>query len=133
MSTATRVLLAYGVLVASYGMVLGVPLARIRSTTPEAPRHLVTTHLSALMQGPVALGLAFAVAVTDFDAGWATVVAVILVVGLALEAVGGTLNWLRGTGDQFAERSPGFFANALSGPLAIVGVLGITVGVLTNL
>jgi hypothetical protein len=133
MSTATRVLLAYGVLVVSYGMLLGVPMARIRSSAPEAPSHLVTTHLSALMQGPVALGLAFAIAATDFDTGWATAAAIVLVAGLALEAIGGTLNWLRQTGDQFAERSPGYMANALSGPLAIVGTLGITVGVLLNL
>lgn len=133
MSTAARLLIAYGVTVICFGLLLGVPLARVRSATPQSPRHLVTTHLSALMQGPVALGFAFAITAATFDSSLATIAAVVLVAGLALEALGGTLNWLRGTGDQFAERSPGFFANALSGPLTIVGAIVLVIGTLIGL
>jgi hypothetical protein len=133
MSTAARLLIAYGVIVICFGLLLGIPLARVRSANPQAPRHLVTTHLSALMQGPVALGFAFAVTSAQFDSALATIAAAVLLVGLALEALGGTLNWLRGTGDQFAERSPGFVANALSGPLMILGALVLAVGTLIGL
>jgi hypothetical protein len=133
MSTAQRILVIYGVLVITYGLLLGVPLARVRSGSAVAPRHLVNTHLSALMQGPIALGLAFALVVTEVDSGWATAAAWVLVAGLALEALGGTLNWLRGTGDQFAERSPGFFANAISGPLAVVGGSILAIVVITSI
>jgi hypothetical protein len=85
------------------------------------------------MQGPVALGFAFAVTVTDFDSGLATAAAYTFAAGLALEALGGSLNWLRKTGDQFAERSPGFYANACSGPVAIVGALTLIGGTLAGL
>lgn len=133
MSTAARVLIAYGVAIVAYGLLLGVPMARIRSANPQAPRHLVTTHLSALMQGPVVLGFAFAITAVGFDSGLATVAAVTLLVGLVLEALGGTLNWLRGTGDQFAERSPGFVANAVSGPITILGAAVLVGGVWVGL
>jgi hypothetical protein len=132
-STAARVLIAYGTIVIGYGLLLGVPLARVRSTTAMAPRYLTTTHLSALMQGPVALGFAFAITATDFDSTLASVAAVALVVGLALEALGGTLNWRRSTGDQFAERSPGFKLNALSGPITLLGALALIAGTLVSL
>ena len=133
MSTAAQLLVAYGVAIIGYGLLLGVPLAQARNGSPQAPRHLVTTHLSALMQGPVALGFAFAVTVTSFDSTLATAAAVALLVGLGLEAIGGTLNWLRHTGDQFAERSPGYYANATSGPITILGALVLIVGTLANL
>jgi hypothetical protein len=133
MSTAARLLVGYGMVVIGYGLLLGVPMARARSGAPQAPRHLVTTHLSALMQGPVALGVAFGLTTAGVDSGWATVAAVALVVGLALEALGGTLNWILATGDQFAERSPGFLANAVSGPVTLAGALTLIVLVLLGL
>lgn len=132
-STAGRILVGYGTVVIGYGLVLGVALAKVRSAAPQAPRHLVTTHLSALMQGPVALGLAFGAAAVGFDSGVATAGAAILVVGLGLEALGGTLNWLRHTGDQFAERSAGYVANAASAPASIVGGAMLIVGTLASL
>jgi hypothetical protein len=132
-STAQNVLVAYGLLVMTYGMVLGVPLAVARSSAPQASRHLVTAHLSGLMQGPIALGLAFAIGAVSFDSDLAVVAALLVTAGLLAETLGGTVNWLRGTGDQFEEKSAGFRLNALAGPLAIPGVLIITVAVLTDL
>jgi hypothetical protein len=133
MSTAVRVLVSFGVIVIAYGLVLGVPLARVRAAHPVAPRHLVTTHLSALMQGPVALGSAYALSVSGFDSDVATVAAWVFVTGLALEVIGGTTNWLTNTGDQFAERSAGLKVNTVSGPLSLAGGLAIAVGVLTSM
>jgi len=133
MTTAQQFLVAYGVIILSYGMLLGVPISRARMAAPTAPRHLVNAHLSALMQGPIHLGLAAALSLTAWDSGFATTAAVLLVIGSALEALGGTLNWLKKSGDQFAERSPGFLFNALSGPIAVVAILIFAIGVLSNL
>ena len=49
------------------------------------------------------------------------------------EAIGGTANWLRGTGDQFAEKSVGWRFNAASSPLLITGIAIVIVGVLSGL
>lgn len=133
MSTAQNLLVGYGVIVLTYGLVLGIPLAAARSKAPHAPRHLVTAHLSGLMQGPVALGFAFAIGAVSFDSTLATVAAALVVAGLVAETLGGTVNWLRHAGDQFAEKGTGFMLNALSGPLAIPGALIITIAVLTKL
>ena len=133
MTTAQNVLLVYGVIILGYGFVLGVPLAAARIGTPQASRHLVNTHLSAIMQGAAALGLAFAIGTADLGSALATTAAWLVVIGSALEAAGGTFNWLQGTGDQFADRSVGFRLNALSGPPAIIGIVIVIVGVIRGL
>lgn len=133
MSTAQNLLVGYGVIVLTYGLLLGIPLAAARSKAPQAPRHLVTAHLSGLMQGPVVLGLAFAIGAVSFESTLATVAAALVIAGLVVETLGGTVNWLQRTGDQFEEKGTGFRLNALSGPLAIPGALIITVAVLAKL
>lgn len=133
MSTAQQILVVYGVVIIAYGFVLGVPLAAARSKSPHASRHLVTTHLSALMQGPVCLGLAFAFGATTFTSTAATIAAVMVVAGLTLEALGGTANWLQSVTDQFAEKSLGFRLNSASGPVAIIGIAIAAVGVISGL
>ncbi len=93
-----------GVVILAYGFVLGVPLAASRMKAPQAPKHLVTTHLSAIIQGAAHLGLAFAVGFTDLGSGWAVAAAWLIVAGSGFEIAGGTINWLSGTG---AERYSG--------------------------
>lgn len=133
MSTAQKLLVGYGVVVLAYGFLLGVPLAAARMKTPAASRHLVTTHLSGLMQGPIHFGFAFALGAVSFDSGLATAAAALVVAGSLAEIAGGTTNWLQGTGDQFSERSIGFRINSLTGLLAVPGALIIAIGVLARL
>ena len=133
MSTAQKLLVGYGLIVLTYGFMLGVPLAAARMKTPAASRHLVTTHLSSLMQGPIHLALAFAIGAVSCDSDLAAVAAVLVIAGSLAEVLGGSLNWLQGTGDQFEERSIGFRVNALSGLLAIPGALIITTVVIARL
>jgi hypothetical protein len=133
MSTAEKLLIGYGVLALLYGVVLGVPLAGARVKAPAASRHLVTTHLSGLIQGAMHLGLAFAIAAVSLDSGWATAAAALLVIGSLFELAGGTVNWLQGTGDQFAERSVGFRLNSMTGLLIVPGALIIAIAVLVEL
>ena len=133
MTTAQSIFGIYGVAVLAYGFVLGVPLAAARMKAPQAPRHLVTTHLSAIIQGAVHLGLAFIAGIVNLEAGWAIAAAWLIVVASVFEIVGGTVNWLSGAGDQFAEKSLGFRFNSLVGPPAIVGIAIISVGVVRAL
>lgn len=130
MTTAQNILVVYGVVILTYGFMLGIPLAAVRTRQPQASRHLVTTHLSGIIQGGVALGLAFAAGFADLTPWLATTAAVLIVAGSALEAAGGTINWLQATGDQFAEKSLGFRVNTLSGPPAIIGAAIVTIGVI---
>jgi hypothetical protein len=133
MTTAQKILTSYGVVILGFGFALGIALAAARTKSPHASRHLVTTHLSALMQAPIHLGLAWAIGAAVLSDTPATVAAILLVVGSALEAIGGTVNWLHGTGDQFAERSIGWRCNAASSPLLIAGIAIVIVGALSSL
>lgn len=133
MTTAQSIFTVYGVVILTYGFVLGIPLAGSRMKAPQAPKHLVATHLSAIIQGAVHLGLAFAVGFADLGTGWVVAAAWLIVAGSGFEIVGGTINWLSGTGDQFAEKSFGFRINSLVGPPSIIGIVIVAVGVVRGL
>lgn len=70
MSTAQQILVVYGVVIIAYGLVLGVPLVAARSKALHVSRHLVTAHLSAIMQGPVFAGAECPRTRGDIDVGY---------------------------------------------------------------
>ncbi len=129
MSTAQRILVVYGTLSIAVGMGLGLPLSSIRMSQPAGPRHLVTAHLAALMQGAMHLGLSVAVGFATFTAWVLTASAVLLVCGSALFVSGVLANWLMKVGDHFAERSPGWYLLSASGPLHLTGAVVVLAGV----
>jgi hypothetical protein len=98
-----------------------------------AVRSLANAHVETLIQAALHLGLAFAVGAVGFASGAATWAAALLVAGSALQAVGATLNWATNTGDQFAERSPGFRLNSLATFVIVPGLVIVMVGILTRL
>ncbi len=132
MSTAQRVFITYGTVVLILGFGLGAVLGLVRMKAPAA-RSLATAHVETLMQAAMPLGLAFAVGAVGFDSGAATVGAWLLVIGSALQALGVTINWVQNVGDQFAERSLGFYSNSASTFVAIPGLALIAYGILTRI
>ncbi len=132
METAQKVLVVYGALSITYGMLLGVPLTRVRMAAPTAPRHLVVAHLSALMQGPLHIGLAVALGLSTLTPWVETGAALLLVTGSSLFVVGATVNWLQGVGDHFAARSPGWYLLAASGGPHLCGAGVVLVGVIAG-
>ena len=79
MTTAQSIFLVYGVVALTYGFVLGIPLAASRMKAPHASRHLVTTHLAAIIQGAVHLGLVVAIGFADVSTGLAVAAAWLIV------------------------------------------------------
>ncbi len=129
MTTAQQVLIVYGTLSITYGMLLGIPLTSVRMSAPAAPRHLVVAHLSALMQGPLHISLAFALGLSSLSTWIETGAAILLVCGSSLFVAGATVNWRQGVGDHFAARSPGWYLLAASGGPHLVGAFIILGGV----
>lgn len=129
MSTAQTIVLVYGTLSIAYGMALGLPLSGIRMSQPTGPRHLITAHLSALMQGAMHLGLSVALGFARFTPWVLTASAIAFVCGSALFVAGATANWLQNVGDHFAERSQGWYLLSASGPLHLAGALAVLAGV----
>ena len=132
MSTAQRVFLGYGTVILVVGFGLGSVLGMLRMKAPSM-RALATAHVETLMQAAMHFGLAFAVAAVGFESTAATWGAWLLVIGSAMQATGGTLNWITKTDDQFAERSPGFLINSLSSFVIWPGLLITSSGILGNL
>jgi len=129
--TAQKILVVYGTVSLGYGFALGIPISQARMRTPEAPRHLVTAHLSAIIQGAVHLGLSIALALSQFTAWVESASALLLVAGSALFVAGATANWLQGVDDHFATRSLGLKLLAASSIGHITGVTVVIAGVAT--
>lgn len=126
---AARLLVIAGLVVLLFGFFLGIPLAVARSSSPAAPRALVGVHLEMLTSGTMLLALAAILQPTGLDGGVGVVGTAILMLGVGLLGVGGTLNWRQGVDDQFARRSAGWRCNAIAGPTALVGLVVLTIGV----
>ena len=119
----------YGALSIVYGMALGLPLSGVRMSQPTGPRHLVTAHLSALMQGAMHLGLSVAVGFATFTPWVLTASAIALASGSALFVAGATANWAMKVDDHFAVRSQGWYLLSASAPLHLTGALVVLAGV----
>jgi len=130
---AEKVLIVGGVLNLGYGAITGVIISRLRSSSPEVPRHLTLAHIGPLMQGPMLLSLVIALALSSLASGVEAFSAWLLVGGSVGIAAGDTLLWLSGSRDAFAERPPGFFLQAIGGVLTAVGIAIVIIGVFKGL
>ena len=133
MATAAKILVVYGTVSLTFGFLLGLPLSQARSRAPEAPRHLLTAHLSAIIQGAAHLGLSVAVAFSSLTAWLETTAAGLLVLGSGLFVAGAVANWRQGVGDHFAVRSVGWRLLATSSAGHLSGIAIVAVGVLMAL
>jgi hypothetical protein len=133
METSRKVLLIGGTVSLTYGFLLGLPISVIRMRRPHAPRHLVTAHLAAIIQGAVLIALSTAAEFSTLPSGLETLAASLLVTGCVLFVAGAVANWLQAVEDHFAVRSTGWKLLATSGPLNIIGVLLLLAGVLNAL
>ena len=79
------------------------------------------------------LGLAFALGFADLAPEWRLVSAWLLVVASVFQDLSGLVNWLRGTGDQFAERSTGWVLATLNAVTNTAGLLIVAWGVIRGL
>lgn len=128
METSVKILVVSGTLILTYGFLLGFAMGRARMGSAQAPRHLVTTHLEALILGAILLGLTVALELSTLPRGVEVAAAILVVAGGGLAVAGGTANWLQKVGDPFAERSPGWLLQAASGPLSVAGIVLVAAG-----
>ena len=133
MDTATKILIVGGVLNLAYGFLTGFVLGNTRMKSPEAPKYLVLAHTGPLIQGPMLLGLVFAVDLSPLAGKIETLAASLLVASSAFLHAGNSLHWLQGVRDEFAERPPGFFLVGFSTILAVAGLAILVVGVFDGL
>lgn len=131
MDAATRILVVGGMVVLSYGFLLGIPMAAARSESPRAPRYLFAAHLAAIIQGGLLLALTVAVGFSGLGALGHTLAASLLVGGIVLFDLGMTVNWLQGVEDAFAAGSLGHRISTVGTPLVLLGTGILLYGVVT--
>jgi hypothetical protein len=133
MDYAEKVLIVGGVLNLGYGAVTGLIISRLRTSSPDVPRHLTLAHIGPFMQGPMLLALVVAFGLASLPSGLAGTTAWLLVGGSFGIAAGDTLLWLRGARDAFKERPPGFYLQATGGMLTGTGIAITLAGVFAGL
>jgi hypothetical protein len=93
----------------------------------------LSSHLSAIIQGAVHLGLSVALGLSELTPWMETGGALLLITGSLLFVSGATANWLGAVGDHFAERSFGWKLLAASPAGHIPGIIIVVAGVFTGL
>ncbi|MCA9903685.1 MAG: hypothetical protein KC547_07500 [Anaerolineae bacterium] len=130
MESAARVLIIAGLLNIAYGLLTGLPASMIRRKNPTYSKYLRFVHVGALMWGPILISLALAIGLSALDVNTAMIAAWLMVIASVLLDAKDTINWLRGTQDEFAEnaRLP-LLLGGLSSLASLVGIAIILVGV----
>jgi hypothetical protein len=130
-SYAIRVLVLGGVLNLVLSFVLGWVLSLKRMKEPMTKHHwLLVAHTVSLQEGLMLLGLGFAMSFAVLGKTMAATGAWLLVLASAFQDFSGVVNWLKGTGDQFAEKSTGWLLASINAVLNTAGLAIIAYGVL---
>jgi hypothetical protein len=134
MSTASKILIAAGMINLLVGGLSGIPMAMVRQRGAlEVPKYLTLVHLGGLMHGPILLGVGFALTISTLTPWIDTAAAVMLAVASGLLIIKDTINWRQGIRDEFAEDSLGLKFGQVFGPLHILGLLAASAGVVSGL
>jgi len=134
MSTASKILVVAGMFNLLVGAFSGIPMALVRRNgEPAAPKYLTMVHLGGLMQGPLLLGIGFALTLSTLSPWIGTTAAVILAGASVLLIAKDTINWRQGVTDEFAENSLGLMFGNVFGPVHLVGLLLASACVLSGL
>jgi len=118
-----RVLIVGGMLNLALSFALGWLLSAKRLRDPITKHHwLLTAHTVSLQEGLLLLVVAYALAQTRVSAATCNWAAWLLVSASAFQDLSGIVNWLRDTGDQFAERSTGWIFATINAVLNSAGL-----------
>lgn len=133
-SIAVKLLVLGGLANLVLSFALGWLLSAHRLRGPMAPHHwLLVAHTVSLQEGVMLVGLGFAAMFARLPEGLAIAGAAMLVAASAFQDLSGIVNWRRGTGDQFAERSAGWRLASINAVLNTAGLVIVVGGVVRGL
>ena len=124
-SSAVHVLVVGGLVNLVLSFALGWVLSLRRVSQPIEPhRWLLVAHTVSMQEGCFLLGLGFAIQFAKLP-GWLAIISAWLLVAASLfQDFSGIVNWLRKTGDQFAEKSTGWVLASIN---AVLNTAGLTI------
>lgn len=133
-SLAFKLLILGGLANLVLSFALGWILSMVRMKGPMEPHHwLLVAHTVSLQEGLMLLALSVALMVARLPVWLATAGAASLVAASVFQDLSGIVNWLRRTGDQFAERSTGWKLASVNAVLNTAGLAIIVVGAVRGL
>ena len=131
---AIKILVLGGVGNLVLSFVLGWVLSAQRLKGPMEPhRWLLVAHEVSLQEGLLLLGCAVALNYATLSSTMASAGAALLVAASVFQDFSGIINWLRRTGDQFAERSTGWKLASVNAVLNTAGLAIVAYGVCRGL
>ncbi|HEX8796843.1 MAG TPA: hypothetical protein VF765_38090 [Polyangiaceae bacterium] len=131
---ASRILVGGGVANLVLSFLLGWVLSAKRVKGPMEPhRWLLVAHEVSLQEGLLLLGVAVAIPYARLSPGVAELAAWLLVVASLFQDASGIANWLRGIGDQFAQKSAGWVLATINAIVNSVGLGIVAYGVACGL
>ena len=135
MEVAEKILITGGVLLLVYAFFTGFLLGRARAESPVGPKYLILSHTEPLMQGSMLLGLVWAVRFSTLDGRLEGLAAALMVAAASIQGSKELLNYRQGIVDEFSHQPHpiGFYAARIQSPMASVGLIIITIGVLRAL
>lgn len=131
---AIKILVLGGVGNLVLSFVLGWVLSMKRMKGPMEPhRWLLVAHEVSLQEGLLLLGCGFALQFAKLSHAMAVAGAALLVAASVFQDLSGIVNWLRRTGDQFAEKSSGWVMASINAVLNTAGLAIVAYGVCAGL
>jgi hypothetical protein len=134
MDVASKILVVGGVLNLMYGLAAGFILGYGRHRPAEAASYMSTHHMPALLQGPMLLGLVFAVVLSTLPETAEEIAAIFLVAASGLLIARDVMIWaLRNDDSDAAGSTPAFVVGIASTVLSVGGIGILAVGVFKGL
>lgn len=131
LASAVHVLLVGGLANLVFSFVLGWVLSAQRLKGPPGPLHwLQVAHVVSLQEGIMLIALSWALTFARMSGGLALAGAWLLVLASIFQDLSGFVNWLRRTGDQFAEKSTGWLLASVNAVLNTAGLAIVVYGIL---
>ncbi|HVV83938.1 MAG TPA: hypothetical protein VHE35_12775 [Kofleriaceae bacterium] len=132
--SAIHVLVVAGVVNLLFSFLLGWLLSAKRIKEPVPPHHwLLVAHTVSLQEGLMLLGLSWAMTFARMSGQAAILGAWLLVAGSVFQDLSGVVNWLRKTGDQFAEKSTGWVLASTNAVLNTAGLAVVSYGIINGI
>ena len=133
MTTADAILILTAIALLFSGAVTGFFMSRIRLSAPDTPKYLRFAHLASYGQAPILLGVVVVLGLSGMPDTFNTATAIVFSAGAVLLVVKDLINWLAGTGDEFAEKTTGYRIALLFGPVHLAGLVMVAIAALAGL
>lgn len=115
------------------GFVTGVFMSVIRAEEPATPKYLALAHQGSFVQAALMLGIAFALGFSDMPGPYDAATALVASAAALLLFAKDVVNWRQEVDDEFRQRGLGYKMAVAFGPLFLIGLVMLTIAVLSGL